>query len=161
MTQSKARRFLTPLSGARKVRRYATYDIETTPDLQRVYLLGFFDGESYRYFESEPTFPELDGSAVDRFLTWLFGEPNYCGWWLYAHNGGNFDALYLIRWLLERQDRYRLEVTPVQATVLCLEVMEKTENREPRKWIFIDSLRLMNAGLDRLGKAFGLGGKLG
>lgn len=151
--------YLTPLRGKIRSRNYAVYDLETTKDLQRVFLAGFFDGSSYRYFESKPTFPELVGGALDQFMEFILGSDEYVNWWIYAHNGGNFDALYLIRWLMERSDRFAIEVIPVQSTVLSLEVHEKRMRRHRRKWTFIDSLRLMNAGLDKLGKAFGLGGK--
>lgn len=104
--------------------------------------------------------PELEGSALDKFMRWLLSQDTHCGSRIYAHNGGNFDALYLVRWLVERQSEFTIELTPVQATVLCLQVIEKRMRRRQRRWMFLDSLRLMNASLDKLGKAFGLGGKL-
>jgi len=151
--------FLTPLRGKIRERKYAVYDLETTTDLQKVFLAGFYDGSRYRYFESDPAFPETPNGAIDQFLTWLFADDEYVGYWIYAHNGGNFDALYLIRWLMDHAKDYSIEVIPVQSTVLSLEVHEKKTRRRQRKWTFIDSLRLMNAGLDKLGKSFGLGGK--
>lgn len=153
------RLYLTPLTGKIRTRNYAVYDLETTTDLQKVFMVGFYDGAKYRYFESKPTFPEDAGGALDQFLEFLFADDEYIGHWIYAHNGGNFDALYLIRWLMERSERFAIEVIPVQSTVLSLEVHEKRVRRRQRKWTFIDSLRLMNASLDKLGKAFGLGGK--
>lgn len=152
--------YLTPLTSKPKRKPFAVYDLETTTDLERVYLCGFYDGDRYRYFESKLMLPEKRGSAVDQFLEFVLGDDYYCGHWIYAHNGGNFDSLYLIRWLIERPERFHFNVIPVQATVLSLEVIERKVRRNRRKWTFIDSLRLMNASLDKLGKAFGLGGKL-
>lgn len=154
-----SRLYLTPLKGKTKGRDYAVYDLETTSDLQRVFLAGFYDGSRYRYFESNPTFPETSGGALDQMLSWLMHDDEYSGWWIYAHNGGNFDALYIIRWAMEHMNDYALQVIPVQSTVLSLEIRERRSRRRQRNWTFIDSLRLMNAGLDKLGNAFGLGGK--
>lgn len=151
--------WLRPIKGRPRPVKIAVYDIETMPDLQRVYLVGFYDGEHYRYFESLPMRPEEDGSAIDKFLQWLLANEQYKKgrYRIYAHNGGSFDVLFIIRWAIERQ-KYSLQATPIQSSVLSLELKEKGENKNV--YLFLDSLRLMDASLDKLGKAFGFGGKI-
>lgn len=155
--------YLNPLSSKIRYRPFAVYDLETTTDLEKVYLVGFYDGSEYRYFESEPKKPQEKGSAVDQFLNWLIStRSRYHKYWLYAHNGGNFDVLYILRWFLENADKYAMEVVPVQSTILCLECYNRNANSDKKyreQWKFIDSYRLMNASLDKIGIAFGLGGK--
>lgn len=157
----KEAKYLSRLESGIKERHYHVYDLETTTDLERVYLVGFASQWEYRFFESEPKYPEQSGSPVDQFLRWLFAQPNLVGDWFYAHNAGNFDVLYLVRWLLEHESRFRVEVVPLQSSVLMLTVVDKESNpKRPSKWTFVDSLRLMSSSLDKLGKAFGLGGKV-
>src|SRR4029077_5128689 len=104
--------FMAPLTSKIKDRRFAVYDLETTTDLEKVYLVGFYDGIEYRYFESKPMKPAEEGSAVDQFLRWLIStNVRYHKHWIYAHNGGNFDVLYLIKWLYHHSE-YSLEVVP-------------------------------------------------
>lgn len=149
--------FLTPLRGKPKQHSFNTFDIETTTDLERVYLLGWYDGVTYRYFESEPKHPEAEGSPIDQFMRWLTGTNAYCGHWNYGHNAGNFDTLYIVRWVWEHADEFTMEVVPLQSSILMLEVRSKEHPN--KRWTFLDSFRLMPAKLDKLGKAFGIGGK--
>jgi len=154
----KGETYLKPLSKNKPSwKAYAVYDIETLPTLDRVYLVGFYDGESYRYFESKPLLPQHPASAVSQFLTWLFSTRRYCKYQLYAHNAGNFDVLYLIRWLMDRLKDYGAQAIPIQSTILSISVLDKISRRH---WQFYDSNRLIPGGLDKLGKAFGLGGKI-
>ena len=53
---------------------FEVYDLETTTDLTRVYLAGWYDGREYRYFESLPLPPDSPGSAVDQFCRWYFAR---------------------------------------------------------------------------------------
>lgn len=127
-------------------------------------MVGFRDKDHYRYFESEPTLPEESGSAVDQFMRWLLADERYRGVWLYAHNGGNFDVLYILKWMIAHAgELYRFELIPVQSTILSLEVLWKNERQKSGQGkgiTFLDSFRLMSASLDKLGQAFGLGGKV-
>ncbi len=151
--------YLKPLTSKIRNRQFATFDLETSTDLVCCYLAGFYDGETYRYFESPMLKPEEPNSAVDQFLTWLTSTGRtYKSHWLYAHNGGNFDFLYVLRWFLNRPDDYSLEITPVQSSILALTVRSKTD--EQVKWSFVDSYKLMNAKLEDIATTFNLGGKV-
>jgi hypothetical protein len=153
--------FLKPLFGKVKPKPFAVFDIETTVTLDRVFLVGFYDGTEYKFFEdkrtyiSQPHFPEDTAGPVSQFLTWLFAIKRFCGTWIYAHNGGNFDFLYLVRWLMDHTEEYSFNAVPLQSSILCLEVTDKPQppRKKPRTWTFLDSFRLMNAPLDKLGKA--------
>lgn len=152
---------LTPLEGKIKPFNYAVFDIETTPELDKVFLCGFYDGVNYHYWESEPLPPEHPASPISQFMDWLTTQRQYSGWRIYGHNAGNFDSLYLVSWALRHSHDFWFTVTPVQATILELEIRAKCETkRKPLRWKFVDSFRLMSASLDKLSKAFGLGGKI-
>ncbi len=146
-----------------KVKPIAVLDIETTIHLEQAFLVGFYDGKSYRVYQdrrpslSQPHYPEDARGPVSQFLTSLLSDGTYCGHWIYAHNGGSFDFLYLIRWLIAHTDEYSFNVVPLQSSILCLEVSDKPsvsgKRKTPRTWTFLDSYRLMNASLEKLGKA--------
>lgn len=151
--------FLQPLKGKVKPKPFAVFDIETTVNLERAFLLGFYDGIQYKVFEdrrktiSQPHVPEDVTGPVSRFLTWLFGTRAYCKHWIYAHNGGNFDFLYLVRWLISHGDEFTFDAIPLQSSILCLTVRRRERNRSGLwQWTFLDSYRLMNAPLEKLGK---------
>ena len=58
---------LYPTRASKNAARIAVYDLETTTDLQKVYLCGYYDGVKYRYWESKPLPPEHPDSAVALF----------------------------------------------------------------------------------------------
>jgi hypothetical protein len=104
----------------------------------RPFLVGFHDGEKYRGFrddEQSRTRPWQEraiapGGCIDRFLTWLFftpegrnlriGSPN--GSVIYAHNGGNFDSLFILPWLRLHSNVLNFEILPLQSTVVEIKV---------------------------------------
>lgn len=124
------------------------------------------------------------GGCVDRFLSWLFYElPRemmrakreaagevYDGdeqdtrqIIVYAHNGGKFDHLHLIPWLEEHRSDFgfgavEFEIIPVQSSIQEMQVWVAGE-KKPR-WLFRDSLKLLNMGLERACKSFGVKGKI-
>jgi hypothetical protein len=173
--------FLKALTGKVKPRPFATLDIETIPTLEKCYLVGFYDGVSYKHFDtvgdldgwvcadkftpggyvqvegkkvgSIPYLPDDLEGPISRYLTWLFSTDKYCKYWIYAHNGGSFDFLYLVRWLLEHGTEFSFDVIPLQSSILRLEVRRKSQSKKkPHTWTFLDSYRLMNTGLEKLGK---------
>ena len=73
---------------------FSVYDIETTTDLKKVYLVGWYNGTVYKYWESLPLPPDNEASAISQFCLWWFHHPPHGP--LYAHNGGNFDHLDLL-----------------------------------------------------------------
>lgn len=142
-----------PKRGPLKSKKFAVYDIETTTDLQKVYLVGFFDGTAYRYFESEPLPPTDFRSAISQFCMWYFSGKNRCA--IYAHNGGNFDHLFVLRWLLTFKPDCSIEFVPTQSSVLLM-----TVTIGKQKYEFRDSMRLMPASLDSIAKTLLGEGKL-
>lgn len=160
--------FLKPLTGKVRQKPFAVFDIETTIHLEQAFLLGFYDGRDYKLFEdrrkaiSQPRHPEDVRGPVSQFLSWLFSSKQYCKHWIYAHNGGNFDFLYIVRWLMAHQTEYSFNVVPLQSSILCLEVADKPAppRKTPRTWTFLDSYRLMNAPLEKLGQALCGEGKI-
>lgn len=155
--------YLRPLTSKVKPRKFAVLDLETTATLEKAYLLGFYDGQNFRHWDvlksnkkgsySQPYFPEDVRGCVSQFLTWFFERDTYCKHWIYAHNGGNFDFLYIVQWLLHHSDQFSFQVIPLQSSILCLTVRDKTRS-DKYKWTFLDSFRLMNASLEKLGHAF-------
>ena len=125
----------------------AVYDIETTTDLKKVYLVGYYDGTTYKYWESEPLSPENPDSALALFLGWYLSEPRKQ--WLYAHNGGNFDNVFTLRYVMSQND-LSAEIIPVQSTILRLRILDDKN----RKWDFLDSFRLLPGSLDKLAETF-------
>ena len=134
-----------PTGIVRKDGPFETYDIETTTDLSSVYLVGWYNGTDYRYWESPPLPPEDPRSAVSQFCVWLFLRKKCDP--LYAHNGGNFDHLYILKWLLHHETTSQIEIIPTQSSILLMKVtLEKVV------YEFRDSLRLMPGSLDSLAK---------
>lgn len=146
--------FLKNLNGEARNYEVATYDIETTTDLTKVFLVGFYDGARYFFFESEPTEPEKDGGAIDQFMRWILARPGYQRFRIYAHNAGNFDNLYLVAWAIEHPEEVELEIIPIQSSVLSLTI-KKRNGARPAKFQFIDSMKLMPGSLKDVAKAFG------
>ena len=135
-----------PLTKRKPEGPYEVYDIETTTDLKSVYLVGWYNGSEYRYWESLPVSPDSSDSAVSKFCGWYFGRRPVGV--LYAHNGGNFDHLYVLRWLLQFEPHARIEFVPVQSSILLMTVYLGRY-----KYEFRDSMRLMVAGLDDIAQA--------
>lgn len=85
------------------------------------------------------------------FLEWWLSMPREE--WLYAHNGGNFDNVFTLAWLLSQDSgRFRAEIIPVQSCILRLRLID-AENPSTY-WDFLDSFRLLPASLNALAKAF-------
>ncbi len=169
MRDEQPQHYLRPLTGKVKPRKFAVFDLETTISLEKAYLLGFYDGSNFRHWDilkkdkqgsySQPLFPEDVRGCVSQFLTWLFETDTYSKHWIYAHNGGNFDFLYIVQWLLHHSEQFSFQVIPLQSSILCLTVRDKTKSKS-FKWTFLDSFRLMNASLEKLGQAFVGEGKI-
>lgn len=134
-----------PLLKRRPEKYFEVYDIETTTDLKNTYLVGWYNGKEYKMFESYPLPPDDSRSAIAQFCTWQFLRFPHGP--IYAHNGGNFDHLYVLRWLLRYFPKARVEFVPTQSSILLMTVYI-----DGRKYEFRDSMRLMVAGLDDIAK---------
>lgn len=78
----KSNKILKPKTGAAKINKIATFDIETANWVEFL-ILGFFDGKEYKEFYS-----------IDDFLNFVCRD-KYTGYKIYAHNAGKFDFLFL------------------------------------------------------------------
>jgi hypothetical protein len=139
---------LDPIRKRKKIAPFAVYDIETTTDLKRVYLVGFYDGRDYRVFESEPLPPENPKSAMVQFLRWYFAKPTRRP--IYAHNGGNFDQVFSLAAIIAQFREQSLEIIPSNSSILMMKVKDKHEHT----WTFLDSARTLPDSLDNLAKCF-------
>lgn len=151
---------LKPLRSPPKQRTIATIDIETSSWVNP-YAVGFYDGSNYQDF--------LGKECIERALAYVL-SPKYLGYWIYAHNGGNFDFTFFLRTLIasKLKQRYKTEITPIGSCMFRLDVFEidddgekkRSSDKKKLKWTFIDSARLMPIKLDDLGDTFGIGRKV-
>lgn len=162
------RQFLTPLTGAPKRTRFATWDLESkdgptqAPGFTRIFMAGLFNGETYQAFFDQSLNPNIDwkyrsfceGGAVDRLMRACLKD-EYRGWTFYVHNGGNFDFLHILPWLVREKLTRDLQISIVplgNSGLLAIDVW-KTKKKWQR-WRFVDSVRLIPMSLDQAGKSF-------
>lgn len=151
---------LKPLRAKPKQRTIATIDIETRQWIHP-YAVGFYDGTEYKDF--------LGDDCIEKALLYVL-QPKYIGFWIYAHNGGNFDFTFFLRTLLSKrmERRFKTEITPIGSCMFRLDVYaldkdgdkKSTAKHKKVKWTFIDSARLMPIRLNDLGETFGIGKKV-
>lgn len=170
--------FLTPLLGKPRRKSFCTWDLESKdgpsdePGFTRVFLAGLYDGSSYQGFfgqyETESSALEDDwryrafmpGGATDRFMRSALTD-KYRGHSFYAHNGGAFDFLHILPWLVRYKVQFGLQVSLVplgNSGLLAIDVW-KTKNKWQR-WRFVDSIRLLPMSLEVAARAFGAGRKM-
>lgn len=130
-----------------KIPKFEVYDIETTTDLKNVYLVGWYNGTEYKYWESAPLPPEDPNSAISLFLSWYFGRPRQCP--IYAHNGGNFDQVFTLASIIANNPTMTVEIIPSQSSILMMKVIE-----DGHTWKFLDSARTLPDSLDNLASCF-------
>jgi len=164
--------YLKPLEGPVKRARFLVFDIESkagdtqVPGFTRPFMCGFFDGEKFFGFRNLASTNALPwetrhiakGGCVDRFLSLLFNRKNtYIDTAIYAHNGGNFDFLFLLAWLRARP-QFDFAIVPIQSTIQVLKVWRRGKKREGC-WTFLDSLKLLPMSLAKACTALGIPGK--
>jgi len=159
------------LQGDPKTRNFATIDIETRKWVEP-YAVGFYDGTKYIDFVDYTFRWKAIDDAVIHVL-----RPEYAGYWIYAHNGGNFDFTFFLNRLITTKtfkSRYTVDIIPIGSTVVTFTVIEtdpgvhfkdcpdvKCRGCKPRrvdsrdqKWTFVDSARLLPMALDEIGETF-------
>lgn len=151
--------YLKPLIGPIKQKKFAVLDLESkdgestiTPGFTRVFLGGFYDGDSYECFRGADCLTGLMcGVLVNKYI----------GWHIYAHNGGRFDFLHLISWLATTGRRlgFTFQIIPSGRSggIQILDVWR--EGQKKGRWRFLDSVKLIPLGLEKACKAFNLPGK--
>lgn len=164
---------LTMLEGAPKERGICVYDLESksgdtqAPGFDRPFMATFYDGERFRVFRNAPRLRSHDwqtrhlqpGGCIDKLLCHIFARPTkrYQKSSIYAHNGGSFDHLFLLAWLVRNKD-LEFSVTPVSSSIQRIDVW-RTGKKKYGKWTFLDSMKLIPMSLAKAAKSFGLEGK--
>lgn len=160
----------TPLTGRIKKKNFLVIDIESKDgDSQkagftRPFLVGVYDGESYVEFRNQDNEGDWQsryhepGGCIDLAMRYIC-QKKYRGWHIYAHNGGRFDFLFKLPWLMGEGERrgFKMSVVPVASSIQVLDVWR---GEKWNKWRFLDSYKLIPTGLDKAAKTFGLEGKL-
>lgn len=167
--------FLTPLTGAVKRKKFATWDLESkdgpteNAGFTRVFMAGFYDGADYTPFFDQSSWKEeklswklrpfLPGGCIARLMEHALTD-KYRGYSFYAHNAGSFDFLHILPWLVRNKIERGLELSlvPLGASSLLAIDVWRTRNKW-QKWRFIDSVRLLPMSLDQAGKSFARGRK--
>lgn len=110
-------------------------------------VLGFYDGRNVRYFHH----PEgiSDASYVYSFITWLF-DSNFSGD-IFAHFGGRFDFLFLLRGVLQYGEEKIEDLIPWGSGMLCFTLV-----RGKHKITFRDSSALLPFSLKKITENFGV-----
>lgn len=161
-----------PLDGKPRRAKFATVDLESKDGatekagFTRPFLAGFYDGTRYQAFRDTNPGGDVmtrnfrDGGCIDRLMHACLSGKRH-GWTYYCHNGGGFDFLFFLPWLMANLDRKKLvmELVPVGNSRL-LSIHVRVIGQKWGGWKFVDSLRLLPMALDQAGKAFGIGGKL-
>jgi hypothetical protein len=153
--------YLTPLTSAIKRKHFATFDLEskdgeseTAPGFTRVFLAGFFDGESFDSFRG----PDSIGDLMLHML-----QPRYSGWHLYAHNGGRFDFLHLLPWLAHEGKKLGFNFCAIPAGksggIQILDIWKGKGKSRKGKWRLLDSIKLIPLALAKACATFNLPGK--
>ena len=166
--------FLEPLTSPVRRKPFAVYDIESKDaetdhaGFTRPFLAGFFDGERFQSFRNDEFLKAYPykrrhihpGGCLDKMLRAIL-VPEYAGRNIYAHNGGNFDHLFLLAWLRAQRSEFGFEVIPVQSSIQSIKVWSIPEDPDDKTltWTFLDSIKLLPMSLEKAAKAFQLPGK--
>lgn len=160
----------TPLTGKVKRRNFLTVDVESKDgDSQRAgftrpFMVGVYDGEKYvAFFNQDNDGPWEEnywkpGGCVDKAMRYIC-QKKYRGWNIFAHNGGRFDYLHFLSWLMDEGERrgFKFTIVPVASSIQVLDVWR---GEKWNKFRFVDSVKLIPLKLDDAAKSFGLEGKL-
>jgi len=134
---------LRPLTATEKKEfKYAVFDIESRNWID-FELLGFFDGNKYREFDS-----------VDEFLDFYLSR-RYEFWRLFAHAGGRFDFNFILEALKDRSE-FDYEILSSQGiTQMRITKGSKYGGKSFRHaWILKDSYKMLPMSLAKLCNAF-------
>lgn len=176
----RAQRYLQPLTSDPKRKGIVIYDYETKDDdsqrrgWTRPFIVSLYDGQEVRFFQNDPTARVLPWRTrhlepgvglTDLFLRYLFGDfPGATDddrrrfmahtKLIYAHNGGNFDHLFVLGWLRRNRARYAFEIASVQARIQRLDVWPRGQDKTDGHWSFLDSISLLPMSLQKMGETF-------
>lgn len=131
---SKNEKYLKPLTPKEKPFKYAVLDIESNGWVN-FEMLGFYDGFDFHKFDT-----------IEKFLDHCLSH-HYRGYTFYAHNGGKFDFLFLLKPLIARNIPFKLITQGARITAIKI-----TLNRYTYK--FVDSYPILTASLEKLCATF-------
>lgn len=167
------RSLFTPLYGKVKRSKFATWDLESKDGptqrkgFTRIFMAGLYDGVRYYPFFDQSADPGVDwkyrsflpGGCVDRFMRTAL-QDCYRGYSFYAHNGGSFDFLHILPWLvrMKRERDLQVSLVPLGSSGLLAIDVWRTAHKWQR-WRFVDSVRLLPMTLDVAARSFGVGKK--
>jgi len=172
--------YLKPLKSGVKKKGIVIYDIESKKDetqgkgFTRPFLVAFYDGKKAITWRNKPGMEGVHwkhrhmerGGCIDQFMRFIlethlpFHSPrrfqnkriN-----IYAHNGGKFDHLFIIGWLVDHKDKYQFEITSAQSRIQRLDVWRRGKSRKKYgSWSFLDSVSLLPMQLEKVGPTFNL-----
>lgn len=160
---------LLPLTSVPKRKRFSVVDIESKADdsqeagFTRPFMSGHYNGQTYTPFWDRYKTGHWDSryweehGCIDLLMRYVLTEP-FRGSHIYAHNGGRFDYLFFIPWLMNigRGLGYGFSILPMASGIQVLEV---TRDDKKSGWTFLDSVRLIPMSLDKADKTFGGDGK--
>lgn len=73
---------------------------------------------------------------------------------VYSHNGGKFDELFLLGWLISHRDLVRFDLASVQSRIQRLDVYRTGKQKAAVTWTFLDSYSLLPVSLRKMGATF-------
>lgn len=133
--------------------RLGVIDVETynvNPKLAKFYALGF-----YTHLDTEPVLYYIDEKSLNssEIIIKCINEmlrPKYQGVTYYAHNMGKFDAVFIIKILLEynrlnNNEEYKLEIKKRDNYILKLKISNKSNSIT-----LLDSYRILTDSLNEL-----------
>lgn len=158
-----------PLKGKVKRREFLVLDIESKdgptqrPGFTRPFMVGVYTGTGFHLFTNKGDLPWdeayfREGGCIDRAMRFILRR-EHSGKFVYAHNAGRFDYLFLLPWLMHRGSElgFYWQIVPVASSIQMLKVYRKGSRRT---WTFLDSYKLIPTSFDKAAKAFGLEGKV-
>jgi hypothetical protein len=99
-------------------------------------MMGYYDGETYQYF-----------GTLKRFIKFIINNETPKD--IYAHNGGKFDFMFILKELVKHPEIQIVSIIPRGSSLLSIEI-----RIGDRKVIFRDSLALLSFSLKKLTEAF-------
>lgn len=129
---------ITILSSPRVWRRFTVYDLEWVPGSLQVRMVGVYDERGYRWYPTVAAFLASEMTSENR------------GRWFYAHAGGLADIQFVFEAVVHNK-AYQIDAKFSGSSALIAKVKRGKNN-----WTFIDSLWLLRASLDEVGKWIGM-----
>lgn len=120
-----------------KVRSFLTYDLEWYPDTMKLRLVGVYDGDAYRYYQTIDAFLDAEMTSDNR------------GKWFYAHAGGLADIQFVLERIIDMPE-YEVDCKFSGSSAVIVKV-----KRGKNCWYFVDSYWLLRAPLRDIAKWIG------